>query len=59
MILVTTYENWAIACRARGLEGPYALPDGSGYRFIGSTGTAATFKTAHPSRGVISDGAKP
>jgi hypothetical protein len=55
VIIVGTYENWERACRLRGLEGPYALADGSGYRFLGEEGTAAIFRTEHPSRGAIFD----
>ncbi len=59
MIIVGTYENWERACLLRGLDGPYALADGSGYQFCDENGIAAAiFKTQYPSRGSIVDAAK-
>lgn len=56
MIVVGTYENWEMACRLRGLRGPYALANGSGYQFVDENGTAAIWNTSHLARGSIFDG---
>ncbi len=55
MIIVGTYEDWERACRLRGLRGPYALANGSGYQFVDENGTAAIWNTSHPARGSIFD----
>jgi hypothetical protein len=55
MIIVGTYDDWARACRLRGLRGPHPLPGGGGYQFIDDIGVAAIFKTDHPTRGMIFD----
>jgi len=59
MIIVGTYEDWERACRLRGLRGPYALADGSGYQFLDEKGTAAVFKTERSTGSIFDDPAEP
>jgi len=56
MIIVGKYEDWARACRLRGLTGPYAVT--VGYQFVDEIGaTAAIWNTSDPTRGSILDDA--
>jgi hypothetical protein len=55
MIIVGKYEDWARACRIRGLTGPYAVAN-IGYQFVDEIGaTAAIWNTSEPARGSIFD----